>query len=105
MGSLVVAGPSNTVVVDKQGMYWMAGKVRRVTCSRGLQLIFANSGRTVGMVLTENISTSNSLILQYRLFWVAILILPIHAGYYVCAQFSAQWSNNLLSSVLSGHVK
>lgn len=27
MGALAVAGPSNSVVVDKQGMYWMAGKV------------------------------------------------------------------------------
>lgn len=27
MGAIVVAGPSNSVVVDKQGMYWMAGKV------------------------------------------------------------------------------
>ena len=28
MGAQVIAGPSNSVVVDKQGMYWMAGKVR-----------------------------------------------------------------------------
>lgn len=27
MGRIVVAGPSNSVVIDKQGMYWMAGKV------------------------------------------------------------------------------
>ncbi|KAJ7746825.1 regulator of chromosome condensation 1/beta-lactamase-inhibitor protein II [Mycena maculata] len=26
MGALVVAGPSNSVVVDRQGMYWMTGK-------------------------------------------------------------------------------
>jgi len=26
MGARVAAGPSNTVVIDKQGMYWMAGK-------------------------------------------------------------------------------
>ncbi|KAF8655946.1 hypothetical protein AX16_002853 [Volvariella volvacea WC 439] len=25
-GAIVAAGPSNTVVIDKQGMYWMAGK-------------------------------------------------------------------------------
>ncbi len=25
--SAVVAGPTNSVVIDKQGMYWMAGKV------------------------------------------------------------------------------
>lgn len=29
MGSQIVAGPTNTVVIDKQRMYWMAGKVRR----------------------------------------------------------------------------
>jgi len=27
MGAKVAAGPSNTAVIDKQGMYWMAGKV------------------------------------------------------------------------------
>jgi len=26
MGATVTAGPSNTAVIDKQGMYWMAGK-------------------------------------------------------------------------------
>ncbi|KAF9456066.1 regulator of chromosome condensation 1/beta-lactamase-inhibitor protein II [Collybia nuda] len=26
MGAHVIAGPSNSVVIDKQGMYWMAGK-------------------------------------------------------------------------------
>lgn len=31
MGAKVAAGPSNTVVIDKQGMYWMAGKVRRIS--------------------------------------------------------------------------
>ena len=27
MGAQVIAGPTNSVVIDKQGMYWMAGKV------------------------------------------------------------------------------
>ena len=27
MGSAIAAGPTNSVVIDKQGMYWMAGKV------------------------------------------------------------------------------
>jgi hypothetical protein len=31
MGAQVIAGPSNSVVIDKQGMYWMAGKVRLVS--------------------------------------------------------------------------
>lgn len=26
--NLIACGPSNTVVADKQGMFWMAGKVR-----------------------------------------------------------------------------
>lgn len=30
MGSDIAAGPSNSVVIDKQGMYWMAGKVGRL---------------------------------------------------------------------------
>ena len=29
MGAYVIAGPSNSVVIDKQGIYWMAGKVTR----------------------------------------------------------------------------
>ena len=27
MGAAISAGPTNSVVIDKQGMYWMAGKV------------------------------------------------------------------------------
>ena len=35
MGSQIVAGPTNTVIIDKQRMYWMAGKVRtRIVGSR-----------------------------------------------------------------------
>lgn len=29
MGAHIIAGPSNSVVLDKQQLYWMAGKVRR----------------------------------------------------------------------------
>jgi hypothetical protein len=29
MGAHIIAGPSNTVVLDKQQLYWMAGKVRQ----------------------------------------------------------------------------
>lgn len=29
MASGIVAGPSSSVVIDKQGMYWMAGKVSK----------------------------------------------------------------------------
>lgn len=31
MGAKVAAGPSNSEVVDKQGMYWMTGKVRAMS--------------------------------------------------------------------------
>ena len=31
MGGQVIAGPSNSVVIDKNGMYWMAGKVQLVS--------------------------------------------------------------------------
>ena len=31
MGGQVIAGPSNSVVIDKNGMYWMAGKVQFVS--------------------------------------------------------------------------
>ena len=34
MGSDIAAGPSNSVVIDKQGMYWMAGKVGRLPLKR-----------------------------------------------------------------------
>jgi hypothetical protein len=30
MGAFVAAGPSNSVVVDRQGMYWMTGKVSKL---------------------------------------------------------------------------
>lgn len=33
MGARVVAGPSCSVVVDRAGMYWLAGKVRVVFCN------------------------------------------------------------------------
>lgn len=31
MGAAIAAGPSNSVVIDKQGMYWMAGKVPKLS--------------------------------------------------------------------------
>jgi hypothetical protein len=39
MGAFVAAGPTNSVVIDKQGMYWMAGKVRSVVASDALIMI------------------------------------------------------------------
>ena len=47
MGQIVVAGPSNSVVIDKQGMYWMAGKVSYPRlCGNGPNLNCRHSGRT-----------------------------------------------------------
>ena len=37
MGAQVVAGPTNSVVIDKQGMYWMAGKVYYLSLSISVQ--------------------------------------------------------------------
>jgi hypothetical protein len=42
MGQSVAAGPSNSVVIDKQGMYWMAGKV----CHRVLAPIHTSRSHT-----------------------------------------------------------
>ena len=35
----VVAGPSNSVVIDRQGMYWMTGKVSVVSIPEAYSLI------------------------------------------------------------------
>ena len=56
----VVAGPSNSVVIDRQGMYWMTGKVSVISileaCSLidGLVSIFF-SGRTQAMAHRGNL--------------------------------------------------
>ena len=49
MGSDIAAGPSNSVVIDKQGMYWMAGKVIRLPLSAS-PLLTRRSGKTLAMV-------------------------------------------------------
>ena len=60
MGLEITAGPTNTVVIDRQRMYWMAGKVcagfmHPSSCAR---LMVSRSGRTLGMVSTAaNIAT------------------------------------------------
>lgn len=41
MGAHVNAGPSNSVVIDKQGMYWIAGKWKNTgdgTCPSGVNI-------------------------------------------------------------------
>ena len=38
MGSKIVAGPSNSIVVDKQGMLWMAGKVSCRLCDMAVYI-------------------------------------------------------------------
>jgi alpha-tubulin suppressor-like RCC1 family protein len=43
MGSQVIAGPTNSVVVDKQGMYWMAGKWKNSGEGNAFSLFFSFS--------------------------------------------------------------
>lgn len=50
MGAQVVAGPSNTVVIDKQKMYWMAGKVSRQFFRLSTHTLRPYSGKTQEMV-------------------------------------------------------
>ena len=35
MGREIAAGPTNSIVVDRQGMFWMAGKVSRCILTSG----------------------------------------------------------------------
>lgn len=56
MGAAIAAGPTNSVVIDKQGMYWMAGKVLfsfRSFFSWYLValMLLSFSGRTVAKVM------------------------------------------------------
>jgi hypothetical protein len=85
MGQIVVAGPSNSVVIDKQGMYWMAGKVSYLRlCGNGPNLNCRHSGRTQEMV---NPRFQNAffgrLIIDPRFFWFTVHPLPGDPGYYV----------------------
>jgi hypothetical protein len=54
MGAAIAAGPSNSVVIDKQGMYWMAGKVLTFGAFFSCYLdalMLPFSGRTVAKVM------------------------------------------------------
>jgi alpha-tubulin suppressor-like RCC1 family protein len=69
MASAIAAGPTNSVVVDKQGMYWMAGK-------------WKNSGE--GTFLSHLSTSRNQGLCKSRFIRVTVLHFPIHAGYHVC---------------------
>ena len=78
MASAIAAGPTNSVVIDKQGMYWMAGK-------------WKNSGEGT---FSSYLSTSrNQDLCKSRFIRVTVLHIPIHAGYHVCRP---PWSRVLL---------
>lgn len=50
MGRAIAAGPTNSIVVDKQGMFWMAGKVSLIYLDFQLILNYI-SGRTAEKVI------------------------------------------------------
>ena len=80
LASAVSAGPTNSVVLDRQGMYYMAGKVRhsqRFLCAHVLiliQLQWKNSGEGASKCPTQtympdlNIATAGSSGSPYSTF-------------------------------------
>jgi len=87
MGQIVVAGPSNSVVIDKQGMYWMAGKVSHFQLYRnGSNLTFPlYSGKTREMVSPRylNVFFGTLTAADPRFCWIPVHPLPSHPGYHV----------------------
>jgi hypothetical protein len=65
MGARVAAGPACSVVVDRQSMYWLAGKVR---CFR----LLAVHPLTPAHAVEEH---------GRRLGWAAVLELPVPTGH------------------------
>jgi hypothetical protein len=64
MGLEIAAGPTNTVVIDRQKMYWMAGKVYKAIFfllilhqkMTYLPTFSVNSGRTLAMAQPVNLT-------------------------------------------------
>jgi hypothetical protein len=69
MGAQICAGPTSSVVIDRQGMYWLAGKVSTLSDSL--------SGRDPIVGSVE----------EYwrRIWWSTLVFVPIRARYHVCA--------------------
>ena len=84
MAQDIAAGPSSSIIVDKQGMFWMAGKVIFCTFNTFQVLkIFFFSGKPV-----ERVSLKGTLIFHTnsclrRFLGFALFIVQIHARYHV----------------------
>ena len=71
----VIAGPSNSVVLDKQGMYWMAGKWKNTGDGQSLP------DRPPGILITGLVLTIDAVLLRF--WWSALLHLQIHPEYHL----------------------
>lgn len=84
MGAIVAAGPSNTVVVDKQGMYWMAGKaclhLIHLTIFADVRLQWKNSGEGLYLITVRSVGLISGL---RRVIWFTLLVFPLYARYHV----------------------
>ena len=87
MGSQIVAGPTNTVVIDKQRMYWMAGKVcRRIvsSCGPALYVFWQScSGKIVAKVNLDHMFFLPINLRCFRVVRIAIFFIPLHTGSHV----------------------
>lgn len=67
----ISAGPSNSVVIDRQKMYWMAGKWK--TSGEGVSLCFPP--------LTKK-QCLNSFTSHHRLWWIPLLLFSLHSRHH-----------------------
>ena len=83
LGAKVAAGPSNSVVFDRQSMYYVAGKVRflsifPVDCTDSAHF----SGKTRAMVGTTWAALCFLMLMTRRLGRSTILNFPTYARYH-----------------------
>jgi hypothetical protein len=84
MAQDIAAGPSSSIIVDKQGMFWMAGKVKFCTFNTFQVLkIFFFSGKPVERVSLKGILIFHTNLCLLRFLGFALFIVQIHARYYV----------------------
>lgn len=84
MAADITAGQTNTVVIDGQRQYWMAGKVRPRSIVLILLLMPSCSGRTQVMVsFLQEHPTPCIVLNQFRLGWAAVFFLPLLPGFNV----------------------
>ena len=87
MGAQVFAGPSNSVVVDKQGMNWMAGKVCS-SSSKHIDTLKPSLRRAVEKQWRRHVHCARVYLLlmtclRDRFCRVAILVIPVYARNHV----------------------